>query len=138
MSRYLFACCSGLLDCLNLENHRKANFNNLYFGNLTSGDVISFFLEFPNPETGVVSTSFVIVLLDNMMTDFFPQPSGFGSNITTPINAQGSSTYRCDVTTTGIWLESVRPAASFVPNRLTVTNSNGIQILKIVDAVRLY
>lgn len=142
---FFFLLLSSTVVSINLysygsPNASEANFNNLYLGNLTSGDVISFFLEFPNPETGVAPTSFIIVLLDNTMTDFFPQPSGFGSNRTTPINAQGSSTYRWDVTATGIYyvrVESVSPAASFVPYRLTVTNSNGTQILKIVDAVRL-
>ena len=115
------------------------NYNTMSLGNLTATDVITFLMEFPNPATGAGPTTFYPELFDNTVTALSPQPSGFGSANAATINFNGSNTITWTVSTTGAYYLRILPPgleASFVPYHLTVTNSNGGEILKVSDAIR--
>ena len=116
------------------------NFNNMNLGTLTSGDVITLLVEFPNPATGAGPTMVYPLLFDGTLAQLSPQPSGFGSANAVSINFSGSNTFTWTVSTSDVYILRILPsniAYSFVPYKLTVTSSNGGVIKKVSDALRL-
>ena len=137
----LLSSAAALTTYTNTANNTaEANFNTMSLGNLTATDVITLLVEFPNPATGAAPTQFYPVLFDNTMTTLSPQPSGFGFSNAVNINFNGSNTITWTVSTTGAYYLRIFPnglEASFVPYHVTASNSNGGQILKVSDALRL-
>lgn len=93
-----------------------------YLGNLTSGDIISFLIEFPNASTGSAPTSFTPKILDNSLLQLTTQPAGFGNNVL--INFAGSNTLSWNVGSSGVYSFKITSSttASLVPFKLTVSN----------------
>lgn len=130
LSSYSYTATTGIND----------NIRSISLGSLTASDVLTLLVEFPNPATGAGPTMVYPVLFDNAMTQLSPQPSGFGSANAVAINFTGSNTFTWTVSTTGTYNLKIKPsniAYSFVPYKLTVTNSNGGVFAKVSDALRL-
>ena len=110
-------------------------------GSLTSGDVITVLVEFPNPAAGTSPTHYYPLALYNNLSELNPQPSGFGSSNATIINFSGSDTFTWTISATGAYYLRIlanTTAFAFIPYKATVSNSNGGEIIKISDALRLY
>ena len=96
-------------------------------GNLNSGDVITFEIKFPRI-TGTSPTQYRITIIDSTSANLSPQPSGFNT-----VTNLGNTSLTWTVGTTGAYFIDVSHSGSFqavVPYYLTVTNSNGGQIIK--------
>lgn len=129
LSSYSYTATTGTND----------NLKSISLGSLTAGDVVTLLVEFPNPATGAGPTKVYPLLFDNTMNQIFPQPSGFDSGNEVPINFTGTNTFTWTVSTTGTYNLKILPsniAYSFVPYKLTVSNSNGGVITKVSDALR--
>ena len=119
----------------------EGNHNTMSLGSLTSGDVITVLVEFPNPAAGTSPTQYYPLALYNNLSELNPQPSGFGSSNATAINFSGSDTFTWTISATGAYYLRIlakTPADAFIPYKATVSNSNGGEIVKISDALRLY
>lgn len=108
--------------------------------NLAASDVITFLLEFPDAATGAEPTQFNIELYDNTPLALSPQPAGgFGLSVSHNISFTSTNTLTWTVATPGSYYAQVRSpatAASLVPYYLTISNSNGGQIVKMSDYLR--
>ena len=103
------------------------NVYSMQLGSLSTSDVITFLFEFPGAAP-VADPSFYVQLNGFMGMPISPDPAGFGSGNLVPINYGSSTTLTWTVGSTDTYTAIALTTAaspSFVPFKLTVTNSNG-------------
>ena len=92
-----------------IENYQQDCWAVYPFGNLTSGDNITIFIEFPNAATGANPTLFEASILDSSYGSI-TQPSGFASPV--PISHQGNHTLTWTVNSSGLYNLEIVPSDS--------------------------